>query len=424
QRAADGWDANHAAHNNSNNNKNDSKEEEKDNNNNHVHRFHSDISSIHSSMPPRTCRIKDDADTIQANQSVKLVQSGVKHACKRAAKKLCCVAPVKRRNIAEVIQSLKQKQLPAGAAMEPPAAGINPVAVDGDGIAKVIASLVDNGSRCGPSGATGSHIVELTTDAVHRRHPNLRSNLAIFVSCICNGRFTGDVKHLLLACELAGIPKDSGVDGDVRPIAMGEVLYKTASHYCMHLMKDKMSSLFKTIQYGVGRGGGSQYALHVIRTALTVKPVAGSDAQYNEIMNNRIGMAIDFKNAFNSIHRHKVMERLSNCNATRCLLNFFYWSYAEASPLLVFDYDTNILAALLDSVQGVKQGDPVSAFAFAFTVQQLYKDALAAGDGSVIAAAIQDECTIIRDYRQVFKVFDRLKELSSDYGFELQAHKC
>ncbi|MDO9006500.1 MAG: hypothetical protein Q7V20_23905, partial [Aquabacterium sp.] len=100
------------------------------------------------------------------------------------------------------------------------------------------------------------------------------------------------------------------------------------------------------------------------------------------------------------------------------------WSYAEASPLLVFDYDTNILAAVLDSVQGVKQGDPVSAFAFAFTVQQLYKDALAAGDGSVIAAAVQDDLTIIGDYRQVFKVFDRLKELSLDYGLELQANKC
>ncbi|MFN3841619.1 MAG: hypothetical protein ACK4RF_13010, partial [Cyclobacteriaceae bacterium] len=89
--------------------------------------------------------------------------------------------------------------------------------LDPNRVATIIASHVDNGSRAGPHGATGDHLAALVSEEAKRRHPELRTHLALFVSYIMNGYFEGEVKQLLLSSELVGVPKEQA--GDYRPIA-------------------------------------------------------------------------------------------------------------------------------------------------------------------------------------------------------------
>ena len=372
---------------------------------------------------------------------VRVLSAGRKHCASRAAKLLKLrSAATARSPIDTVVQQLASKQLPAdSAAMPEPQSSTPLVVLEADRVATIIASHVDNGSRAGPHGATGDHLAALVSEEAKRRHPELRKHLALFVSYIINGHFEGEVKQLLLSSELVGVPKEQA--GDYRPIAMGEVLYKTAAHCAMDLITDHLPDIFKHIQYGVGSGGGSQTAIHVLRTAYHAVPrtnrVAAPappssaaanaarpllDSYQQQVLERRILLSVDIMNAFNSLSRSVVMQKLLADPRLKKIWRFFYWSYREGSPLLVFD-DTGILQAVLQSVQGVKQGDPLSAFAFAFTVQHLFRDALKAGKG-VTAAAVLDDLTLVGDYTQVFKVFDRLRTLAPAYNLQLQPRKC
>ena len=135
-------------------------------------------------------------------------------------------------------------------------------------------------------------------------------------------------------------------------------------------------------------------------------------------------LSVDIENAFNSIRRSKIMEKLLSNPKLKRIWQFFYWSYNEGSDLFIFDRDGNV-AEVLKSLQGVKQGDPLAAFAFAFTIQYLYNDALkCANQNSVTAAAVLDDFTLVGDYQEVFKVYDAVLRLAPAYGLRLQVSKC
>jgi hypothetical protein len=426
--------------------------------------YDGDINAEHQPRNRDARPVRSTSNAAARNNKSALIQSvvrvltaGRKHCASRAAKllKQRSTAHV-RPPISEVVQQLSSKQLPADPAAKPvPPTSTPLVILDPDRVATIIASHVDNGSRAGPHGATGDHLAALVSEEAKRRHPELRKHLALFISYIINGYFEGEVKQLLLSSELVGVPKEQA--GDYRPIAMGEVLYKTAAHCAMDLIADYLPDIFKHTQYGVGSGGGSQTAIHVLRTAYhavprtnivaapaTASAAASSSEQSSssasranagardaaplldwyqqQVLERRILLSVDIMNAFNSLSRSVVMEKLLADPRLRKIWRFFYWSYHEASPLLVFD-DTGILQAVLQSVQGVKQGDPLSAFAFAFTVQHLFREALKAGKG-VTAAAVLDDLTLVGDYTQVFKVFDKLRALAPAYNLQLQPRKC
>jgi hypothetical protein len=326
----------------------------------------------------------------------------------------------------DIIASLSKKQKPAGPEMAPSPdslSGPAPVAValDPERVVRIIRDLVDNGSRGGALGATGAHLAALVEPAARRHHPSLHQNLTVFLSYIVNGFFQGEIKDLLLCSDLIGIPKKSGDAADARPIAMGEVLYKAAAHCSLDRLGD-LKKIFPKIQYGVGTTGGSQAAIHIIRAALKAKPNL-PPAEMAAALRRRIALAVDFKNAFNSLSRHAMMEILLGDLRTSPIWNFVHWSYADPSALLVFDNMTNILSAVLHSEDGVRQGDPLAAFLFAFAVQSLYVAALKAAK-EVEGVAILDDLTLIGDYENVFKVYDKLLALAPSYGLELQQPKC
>jgi hypothetical protein len=192
------------------------------------------------------------------------------------------------------------------------------------------------------------------------------AGLAVMVSDIRNARLGAEAQPYLLASRLVPAPK--GVDG-VRPIAVGEVLYKLAALHALSPLADTLTELLQPIQFGVGVRGGSEAAVLLLQ-ALLVDPSTP-----------RAGMACDFRNAFNEVDRAVVLERLFEQPRLRSMWRVAHWAYSSPSPLWVYDR-RGVPVHRLESANGVRQGDLLAAALFALAVQPIYASALAQVPGA------------------------------------------
>ena len=109
------------------------------------------------------------------------------------------------------------------------------------------------GSGCGPSGWRYEHLQVLVSDAAIARY------LHAVCSCIASGEIPKSISTLLSSACLVALPK---LNGDVRLIAIGEVLRRiTAKSICLQL-KDQLSEYFSLIQHGVATKGGADLLVH------------------------------------------------------------------------------------------------------------------------------------------------------------------
>ena len=178
------------------------------------------------------------------------------------------------------------------------------------------------------------------------------SGLCLLTKDICNGVFGGATKQRLLACVLMPISKGPGKG--LRPIAMMEVLVKLAAHYLMSLIEGKLPSLFPRIQFGVKKAGGSESAAHLTRALLE---------QSSRLHSDTIVLKTDFQNAFNAASRAHIWRTMLTQSSTEPVWKMFHWAYSDPSQLLV--YGREGLHSVLESSEGMRQGDPFSACFFA-----------------------------------------------------------
>ena len=342
------------------------------------------------------------------DRAVLTVRAGAPHALSRAARGLS------QSQLAELnAQTMAQldKLHPQASEALPPLPAVHDVPLvelDLSLLTRVITDKCHNGAAPGPSGWTGSHLRVLW----ERLESSPRKGLELFIRDICNGVFSGHVKDRLLACTLIPVAKPNDAVA-VRPIAIGDVFVKCASHYIMMTSSDLVRQCFPSIQYGVKSAGGSETAAQLIRHTLSQSLAADPTT---------IAISTDFKNAFNSISRKLVWDTLLKDAKTHKLLKAFHWQYSQPTSLLV--YDGNQLYGELQSSDGVRQGDPFSAFVFALTVHKLYTDALASAS-SCHGISIQDDFTIIGPAAEAMKVFDFVKQhAKSTYTLDLTVEKC
>ena len=200
------------------------------------------------------------------------------------------------------------------------------------------------------------------------------------------------------------------MDGGVRPVAVGDVFVKCAAHCAMVLIEDNMRHFFPSIQFGVRRAGGSETAAQLIRAALRQSTVTHSGLS--------IALKIDFRNAFNCVSRKRIWETLLKHKRAEPMLKAFYYQYCDPSPLLVFDGVD--LFDELESSEGVRQGGPFAAFAFALVVQRLYERALEEAER---CKGVSD-CNIVGPVTEVMAVYDYTLAHAREFGLELVPHKC
>jgi len=359
----------------------------------------SDSESIISPADAARARCVDRAKAI--------VREGGPRCLSRAAKALLQLpsAPVNE----ETIQQLRALHPPSVGAMDPlpEERAKKLVAVDPISLLRLLKLRVNNGSAPGPSGWTGDHLMVLAQG----ESEDAKGGLCALVRDLCNGIFTGALQERLLSCTLMPIWKKE-IGGGIRPIAIGEVFVKLAAHYSMSLVEVALPSLFPRIQYGVKRAGGSESAAQLTRAVLE---------ESRRTDPTTVALKTDFANAFNATSRAQAWRTLLDKPSTSPIWRMFHWAYSLSSPLLVFDEGK--LHTRLASAEGMRQGDPFAAFAFALCVQGLYESVLE-GFPEVKAISVLDDLTLVGPVEKVVLVFDRITQRAKEFHLQLRTEKC
>ena len=373
---------------------------------------HAVPSDVAATAPVARASAQEDEDpraaalTAAVRRAKTILNQGGPHALQRAAKALRAGKLARcDRHTFRVLDALH----PRGASLSPLPHNRAPEVGSLEKVMDRIIKRIDNGSSPGVSGWNGSHLTAIWASDSKAA----KDGLHLLLRDICNGIFSGECRKRLLACRLVPLEKK---DRGVRPIAIAEVFTKAAAHCAVALVEESVPSLFPSIQYGVKRIGGSETAAHLIRNLLR--------DHGDQHRSSTCAIILDFANAFNSISRAKVWQTLLHHDCLGSMLKAFYAQYAEPTELLV--YDRNRLVHKVLSTEGVRQGDPFAALAFALTVQSLYEAALKqARAGLADGVSIQDDFTIVGSMEEALKVYDYVKQhAQSDFGLELRVDKC
>lgn len=178
----------------------------------------------------------------------------------------------------------------------------------------------------GPSGLDGNFVWAV------RHNTAFVDLLLLLARQISSG--TQELPSLFLSARV--VPLKKNLRGDVRPIAVTELLYRLASKV---ILKRTPTSLLPC-QFGVGSPGGVEPLAHL----MSIKG------------HNHSLVSVDLKNAFNSMRRDWLLQEVRK-RAPR-LLRTYIWAYKQHTPLYLGK------GLKLSSRSGVRQGDPLGPLLF------------------------------------------------------------
>ena len=201
-----------------------------------------------------------------------------------------------------------------------------------------------NGSGGGLDGLRLQHLKDLVGGGNREHESSLLKLLTLFVKLVLAGGVPAEIRPIFFEASLCALQKK---DGGVRPIAIGNTLRCLISKIAVRGCSERCSNLLRPNQLGFSIRMGAEAAIHATRSFIE------SHRQ------NTIWLKLDFTNAFNSIHRDKVLEAASEHLPS--LFNYVLSSYGAPSFLSYGDH-------LLLSEEGVQQGDPLGPLLFCLAI--------------------------------------------------------
>ena len=187
------------------------------------------------------------------------------------------------------------------------------------------------GSTGGTDGLCPQHLRDMISPAAGEGRTLLLRALVKFTNLVLTGNIPDVVRPLFFGASLTALNKTGG---GVRPIAVGCTLRRLVTKTASMDVMNQMSEMLAPLQLGYGVGQGAEAAVHATRIYLENLPP------------NNILLKLDFRNAFNSIRRDKLLE------AARVwvpeIFPFVHSSYSAPSNLYYSD-------TTLQSSEGVRR---------------------------------------------------------------------
>ena len=212
--------------------------------------------------------------------------------------------------------------------------------------------------------------------------------ITVLVQLIANNALDDQSRMLLTSSLLFGLPKPNG---DIRPIAVGELFVKLAARYCFDLSAPHFPGHFEPVQLAVGSPNGCERAMQIIQARIESDPTG------------LIAIHIDFANAYNAVDRAAMLESVFSDPNMRHLWRAYSFIYGASSTLVI--RDRGAIVDTISSEQGGKQGCVLAGLGFAHVFQPVYAAALAAFP-SITARAIVDDFSMVGPAADVFKAYD------------------
>ena len=206
-------------------------------------------------------------------------------------------------------------------------------------------SLFRKGSAGGPDGLRPQHLKDMVSVASNSQV--LLPALTAFVQLVLEGRTPTFIRPYFFGANLTAIRKS---DGGVRPIAVGCTLRRLVAKVAGRKIMEEMGELLAPRQLGYGVGGGSEAAVHAARIYLRY------------LGPGKAVVKLDFRNAFNTIHRDKMLSAV--LEHAPCLHPFLHSAYSTPSSLFWND-------KIIQSAEGVQQGDPLGPLLFCLCIHHM-----------------------------------------------------
>ena len=210
------------------------------------------------------------------------------------------------------------------------------------------------------------------------RSPAFLDFLTLLTGSVSAGTAPG--RSMLCTSRLTPLAK---TDGGIRPIACGELIYRLITKTL--LRKAFKPDFLEKYQLGVSSKGGVEPIVRTIERAL-----AGTlDQRYTHLT------SVDATNAFNAMYR-KVIATATKRFAP-ALYRLAKWAYNDKSDLVVSTH------AVLESSQGVRQGDPLGPLLFSLGLRLCLPElSLFLGPNRRIVCYLDDIYVLSTDDRALF----------------------
>ena len=156
---------------------------------------------------------------------------------------------------------------------------------------------------------------------------------------------------------------------------------------------------FNGTQFGCGTSRGAGIAAHVFRNIIE-----------NEQHPENVILKMDFKNAFNSLKRDKILDTVFR--KRRQIYNYTHSAYSESSHLFFGE-------KVIQSQVGCQQGDPEGPALFSDTIQDFVNQMV-----SQYNVWYLDDGNLSDDYRTVLEDLKRIIASADEYGLSLEKTKC
>ena len=256
-----------------------------------------------------------------------------------------------------------------------------------------------NGSGAGHDLLLPQHLKDMISITQGEAADNLLEAITDFLNVvILSGKLPEWMCPVFYGAKLIALSNSEG-EG-LRPIAIGMTLRRLAGKIVMSKLRSDCKQLLSSQQLGVGVIRGAEIAVHTLR-----RYVRSND----DI--DKIVLKLDFKNAFNSIRRDKVLDKIKE--HIPGLYPMIWQSYAGISNLYVGDGD------IIGSQEDVQQGDPLGPLLFCLGLTDLVS-----GCQSELSNWYQDDGILAGDVDEVLGDLERLEIAAKELGLKLNPAKC
>lgn len=253
------------------------------------------------------------------------------------------------------------------------------------------------GSAGGLDSFRPSHFRDLLSHSSGAARENLLTSLTDLCNFMLSGKVNTTICPILYGASLIALKKK---DGGVRPIAIGSFFRRLVAKLCCFKIRNTLGEKFRPLQFGFGSPGGCEAVAHSARIYLS---------NINNTV-DKVFLKIDFKNAFNMIHRDHMLHTVAE--HTPELFPFINQCYKEPSYLMFGD---NVIS----SARGVQQGDPLGPALFCLSIENLSRSL-----STEYNCWYLDDGSIGDTIDNVLNNFDIIIKRSSEVGLEVNFNKC
>ena len=253
-------------------------------------------------------------------------------------------------------------------------------------------SSFKEGSAGGPDGLRPQHLKD--TVSVASSAQVLLPALTAFVQLVLEGRTPTFVRPYFFGANLTAIHKSNG---GVRPIAVGCTLRRLVAKVAGGKIMEEMGELLAPRQLGYGVGGGSEAAVHAARIYL------------HDLGPDKAVLKLDFRNAFNTIHRDKMLSAVMEHAPS--LHPFLHSAYSSPSSLFWSD-------KIIQLAEGVQQGDPLGPPLFCLCVHHMSTLLQ-----SELSFFYLDDCTLGGDVVDLSHDLEIVERIGAAMGLHLNNEK-